>query len=270
MPQRIRIFAELGRLLARPRQFWWKLLALVYALRAHVAFRATTRLPFAPAPARGRAPVDLAVVDALRRAPTDDERARWRKYTREDVAAHARLADGWIVVRERVFDITAFATTHPGFNNAGQVSTALAIARALGKEASDEFEEIHSARAWTQLRDFQIGVVTREGDAETETETETERETTTRASPVPAWLAKDRDFWVKYAGGASKGVLRYLEANGCPQGRSEEDVVAEVALSTRDAASDKGEKPRHGRWWRRIVGGAIVAASARGIVGVLL
>jgi glycosylphosphatidylinositol deacylase len=218
--------------------------------------------------------VDLAVVDALRRAPTDDERARWRKYTREDVAAHARLADGWIVVRERVFDITAFATTHPGFNNAGQVSTALAIARALGKEASDEFEEIHSARAWTQLRDFQIGVVTREGDAEAEAEaeaeTETERETTTRASPVPAWLAKDRDFWVKYAGGASEGVLRYLEANGCPQGRSEEDVVAEVALSTRDAASDKGEKPRRGRWWRRIVGGAIVAASARGIVGVLL
>ena len=50
----------------------------------------------------------------------------------------------------------------------------------------------------------------------------------------------------------------------------EEDVVAEVALSTRDAASDKGEKPRRGRWWRRIVGGAIVAASARGIVGVLL
>ena len=117
-------------------------------------------------------------------------------------------------------------------------------------------------------------MVTREGDAEAEAEaeaeTETERETTTRASPVPAWLAKDRDFWVKYAGGASEGVLRYLEANGCPQGRSEEDVVAEVALSTRDAASDKGEKPRRGRWWRRIVGGAIVAASARGIVGVLL
>ena len=63
--------------------------------------------------------VDLAVVDALRRAPTDDERARWRKYTREDVAAHARLADGWIVVNERVFDITAFATTHPGFQQRG-------------------------------------------------------------------------------------------------------------------------------------------------------
>ena len=63
--------------------------------------------------------IDLSVVAALKRAPTDDERARWRKFTREDVAAHARLADGWIVVNERVFDITAFATTHPGFNNAG-------------------------------------------------------------------------------------------------------------------------------------------------------
>ena len=212
--------------------------------------------------------VDLAVVDALRRAPTDDERARWRKYAREDVAAHARLADGWIVVNERVFDITAFATTHPGFNNAGQVSTALAIARALGREASEEFEEIHSARAWTQLRDFQIGVVRREGDADADASST--RETAERASPVPAWLARDRDFWVKYAGGASEGVLRYLEANGCPQGRREEGVVAEVALSKRDAASDKGEKPRRGRWWRRIVGGAIVAASARRIVVVLL
>ena len=216
----------------------------------------------------GRVGTDAEVAETLKRDPTEEERRGWRRVRASEVERHRTLRDGWIVVRGRVYDISAFATTHPGFNNAGQVSTALAIARMLGKEASEEFEEIHSARAWTQLRDFQIGVVRREGDADADASST--RETAERASPVPAWLARDRDFWVKYAGGASEGVLRYLEANGCPQGRSEEDVVAEVALSTRDAASDKGEKPRRGRWWRRIVGGAIVAASARGIVGVLL
>ena len=38
------------------------MLALELALRADVAFPATTRPPFAPAPARGRAPVDRVVV----------------------------------------------------------------------------------------------------------------------------------------------------------------------------------------------------------------
>ena len=51
---------------------------------------------------------DLARTKAEKDASNEQLRV-----TREDVAAHARLADGWIVVRERVFDITAFATTHP-------------------------------------------------------------------------------------------------------------------------------------------------------------
>ena len=38
------------------------MLAFVLALRAHVAFPATTRPPFAPAPARARASVDRVVV----------------------------------------------------------------------------------------------------------------------------------------------------------------------------------------------------------------
>ena len=88
----------------------------------------------------------------------------WRRYSLAEVAKHRTLRDGWIVVHERVFDISAFATTHPGFNNAGQVSTALAIARMLGKDATVEFEDIHSDRAWRQLLDFQIGVLAKEGE----------------------------------------------------------------------------------------------------------
>ena len=68
-----------------------------------------------------------------------------------EVRAHRFLTDpgGWIVVRERVFDVTAFARTHPGFFNAGQVSTAIAVARALvqlaGPAGRDDVQEVLDA-----------------------------------------------------------------------------------------------------------------------------
>ena len=52
--------------------------------------------------------------------PSDVEYRKWRKFTSEQVSKHARLHDGWIIVHKRVYDITSFAKTHPGFNNAGQ------------------------------------------------------------------------------------------------------------------------------------------------------
>ena len=79
--------------------------------------------------------------------PCDAERAYWPKFTLEEVARHKSLKDGWIVVHERVFDITTFAITHPGFHNAGQVSTALAITRNLGEDCTDD-----SAHASEDLR----------------------------------------------------------------------------------------------------------------------
>ena len=126
---------------------------------------------------------------------------------------HDRLNDGWIIIHSRVYDITSFAKTHPGFNNAGQVSTALAIARSLGKDATEEFTEIHSTTAWKQLKDFQIGVVCRPGDEETLAEKEAPKE-----HVIPKWLSNDRDFWVRYSGGVDAAVLRYLTKNGYPQG----------------------------------------------------
>ena len=183
-------------------------------------------------------------------APAARERASWPKYTAEDVAKHASISDGWIVVYERVYDITAFARTHPGFHNAGQVSTAIAIARALGSDATEEFEAIHSAKAWTQLKDFQIGVLAREtddADASVEDAEDVGDAREARDAPVPEWLSKDRDFWVKYAGGVSETTLAYLERRGCPQGaaRTEAEVVAEVVVSG-DGTAREGAKTREG------------------------
>jgi hypothetical protein len=157
--------------------------------------------------------------------PCDAERAYWPKFTLEEVARHKSLKDGWIVVHERVFDITTFAITHPGFHNAGQVSTALAITRNLGEDCTDEFVAIHSPTAWTQLHDFQIGVLVRDGD-EAHSE-DVNRVATPRTHPVPRrnrrpmpeWLSADREFWDRYAGGVDERVLAYLDAQGYPQER---------------------------------------------------
>ena len=155
----------------------------------------------------------------LESGPSDVEYRKWRKFTSEQVSKHARLHDGWIIVHKRVYDITSFAKTHPGFNNAGQVSTALAIARSLGKDATEEFTEIHSLTAWKQLRDFQIGVLAREGEDASVIVSEDDN----IEHVIPEWLKNDRDFWVRYSGGVDASVLRYLTKNGYPQEEDDGD-----------------------------------------------
>jgi len=156
-----------------------------------------------------------------KKGPSLDERRNARKFTMEEIERHHKVCDGWIVVNERVYDITAFVKTHPGFNNAGQVSTALAIARGLGKDVTEEFVEIHSNTAWMQLRDFQIGVVWRDDDDDDDDDEQrlsNDNENNEYVGNViPEWLKKDRDFWVRYSGGVDENVLRYLTKNGYPQ-----------------------------------------------------
>ena len=202
--------------------------------------------------------VDDAVVARLRTRPSDAERARWRAFTMDDVRAHARVRDGWIVVRERVFDVTAFASTHPGFHNAGQVSTAIAIARALGTDATEAFDA-HSRRAWTQLGDFQIGVLARDGeDVGGETDVDARGEVVT---PVPDWLEGDFTFGARFQRATDK-QLRFLETSfGLPQGLEDgnDAVVAEVSVGaenrkvTRDRGAGRGRSPWSALAWSVIV-----------------
>lgn len=128
-------------------------------------------------------------------------------------------------------------------SSTGQVSTALAIARNLGKDATEEFVAIHSRTAWKQLHDFQIGVSLRPARDETEgsdddahgDDADEKKNTnvnfnlplisepqemddpipTENAHPTPSWLYA----WKRYSGGvtkqgggmegASKGVYYY-------------------------------------------------------------
>lgn len=208
--------------------------------------------------------IDRDVVRRLRTPPSEDERANWPSFTMAEVRAHRFLTDpgGWIVVRERVFDVTAFARTHPGFFNAGQVSTAIAVARALGTDATEEFEEIHSPRAWTQLADFQIGTL-RRGE-----ETSSEGGVVKPETPVPTWLSNDRDFWVRYGGEVSRAVVRATTREDEDRGgEDDDDVVAEVSVETigteEDAkASRKASIGRAVRAWGRVVAATGVSMAA--------
>lgn len=200
--------------------------------------------------------VDDDVVARLKAPPSDAERRAWRRFTADEVARRARVRDGWIVVRERVFDVTAFVSSHPGFHNAGQVSTAIAIARALGTDATEAFEATHSRRAWTQLGDFQIGVLAREGER---AEGEGSEEVVT---PVPDWLEGDVTFGGRFRR-ATDAQLRFLEtAFGLPQGleAESETVVAEVSVRESDGKSARGVGGGRGRGgWIALAWGVMAA-----------
>ena len=236
-----------------------------------------------------------AVTRAERRrgaGPCDAERAFWPKFTLGEVAKHVSLKDGWIVIYERVFDITTFAITHPGFHNAGQVSTALAITRNLGKDCTEEFVSIHSATAWAQLHDFQIGVVLRDADLAprgpvapedvdvvpprppgAERSASADRRSTTAPEkehpvprrnhrPAPRWLSTDRNFWSRYGGGVDANVLRYLAAQGYAQsagGVEDADVPAQTrSFGASGSSPDKKDKSK----MRRSASGKLLVALA--------
>mmetsp|Transcript_1400 Transcript_1400/g.5294 ORF Transcript_1400/g.5294 Transcript_1400/m.5294 type:complete len:217 (+) Transcript_1400:156-806(+) len=173
-----------------------------------------------------------------RSGPCEKERAQWKKFTACECSKHDTLRDGWVIIFDRVYDITVFAVTHPGFDNAGQVSTALAITRNLGKDCTAEFEYTHSLTAWKQLSDFQIGVLTCCGDPNcpecsslTEAQltmmrgddnAEDEVNLAPQKHPLPEWLPSEVvNFWQRYKQGLTDQLARYLEAAGYPQTRPE-------------------------------------------------
>ena len=219
--------------------------------------------------------IDRDVVARLKSPPSREERATWPSFTMATVRAHDSLESrGWIVVHARVFDITAFARTHPGFFNAGQVSTAIAVARALGTDATGDFESIHSPRAWTQLADFQIGVLATTGDEHAHDVKDGAFEADGVETPVPRWLSNDRDFWVRYGAEVSSGVRRAVgedegEDEGEVEARNDDDDVKTTTVasmitstSTPRSSSTVVDVKTLGRWVARAVAAAVARALA--------
>ena len=83
---------------------------------------------------------------------SSEDLRRTRQYTREQVAEHNTAADCWIVVGDRVFDVTRWLERHPG-----RPAPILALA---GKDATAAFWHFHSKEVFEQYATaFDIGAV---------------------------------------------------------------------------------------------------------------
>jgi len=74
-----------------------------------------------------------------------------RVISMDEVARHASDDSAWIVVKGKVYDCTPFLEEHPG----GSAS----ITMNAGADCTEDFEAVHSTKAWNQLEDYYIGVV---------------------------------------------------------------------------------------------------------------
>lgn len=64
------------------------------------------------------------------------------------MAAHDKQDDCWLVVRNKVYDVSSFTKDHPG----GPVILAFA-----GRDATDVFSNFHGSSTWNLLKKFEIG-----------------------------------------------------------------------------------------------------------------
>jgi nitrate reductase (NAD(P)H) len=69
--------------------------------------------------------------------------------TMEEVEKHNHAGSAWIVVKGRVYDCTPYLQNHPG--------GASSIMIAAGQEATEDFEAVHSQKAWAMLQDYFMG-----------------------------------------------------------------------------------------------------------------
>ena len=73
---------------------------------------------------------------------------RFRKYTTADVARHSTPEDCWLIVHEKVYDVSAFVPRHPGGNM---------IWVKAGGDCTQLFDSYHPVKTKATLDKFYIG-----------------------------------------------------------------------------------------------------------------
>ena len=108
-------------------------------------------------------------------------RRPWPVYTLEQVAEHNHKDDCWIVVDDKVYDMTPHVRNHEGWIGSGKISTLLAILSAMGTDCTEDFHDTHDTNGFRELSAFQNGVLDRPN-------TTGRRSATTRGS---SWWRRD-------------------------------------------------------------------------------
>ena len=92
--------------------------------------------------------------------PPPVERKKDVKYfTAEEVERHNAEDDCWIIVKGKVYDVNAYLreSAHPGGN--------ASITMNAGEDVTEDFEAVHSTKAWKQLEAYYIGELGTAADA---------------------------------------------------------------------------------------------------------
>uniref|UniRef100_A0A182J039 Uncharacterized protein n=1 Tax=Anopheles atroparvus TaxID=41427 RepID=A0A182J039_ANOAO len=75
-----------------------------------------------------------------------------KQYSLADVASHNKPNDLWMIIHDKVYDVTKFLQEHPGGEEV--------LIEVAGKEASSEFDDVgHSTDAKESMKKFLIGEV---------------------------------------------------------------------------------------------------------------
>jgi len=75
------------------------------------------------------------------------------KFTSEEVSRHSKFEDCWVIVEDRVYDLTSFLEHHPGGYDA--------ILEYAGKDATEAFNDFgHSDYAEKILESYFLGDLT--------------------------------------------------------------------------------------------------------------
>ena len=71
-------------------------------------------------------------------------------YTKEEVLVHNNENDCWIIINNKVYNITNYLTMHPGGKKI--------LLQCAGKDVTEYFKDIrHSNKAYKQLENYYIG-----------------------------------------------------------------------------------------------------------------
>jgi 4-hydroxysphinganine ceramide fatty acyl 2-hydroxylase len=78
---------------------------------------------------------------------------RLRIFTADDLTAHNKKGDCWIVRNGKVYDVSAFVDDHPG----GDDLILQYAGKDIGEAMDDPEEHIHSVSAYDMLDEYMIG-----------------------------------------------------------------------------------------------------------------
>eukprot|EP00347_Sterkiella_histriomuscorum_P000640 403375067 len=87
-------------------------------------------------------------------APSDIEANQVRNISKDEVSAHAKDGDCWVIIEGKVYDVSVYMAKHPG-------GADILLENSNGKDASQAYEDAdHTRRARELVKKYYIGELT--------------------------------------------------------------------------------------------------------------